>query len=246
MEILPLLLFAAFIILIALKFSDMRTSNMTNDNFSTNYLYLELVKKVVKLYVISKKEINYEEKQFIYRYFYKTFNIDNKKIFKNFQLYLKTFNENSTVFKDFTQIPHKFRLKALIFAFNLVNCNKLIEQKDLIFLQYLKEKFLISDNIFSQVKAKYIFDENKFYNQNYNAKNEPNQDLLTLESACKLLNVCNDFSEIDLKKAYRKYAKRYHPDSNPSFSEQEREDAIKQFQQITQAYQYIKQIKNFK
>ncbi|MEA2070019.1 MAG: molecular chaperone DnaJ [Asgard group archaeon] len=49
-----------------------------------------------------------------------------------------------------------------------------------------------------------------------------------------VLNVSRDASEKEIKKAYRKLAKKYHPDANP-----DDEDAEKKFKEISEAYSIL-------
>ena len=50
----------------------------------------------------------------------------------------------------------------------------------------------------------------------------------------EVLGVTKGVSEADLKKAYRKVAKKYHPDTNPGDKEAE-----EKFKQLTIAYQAL-------
>ena len=50
----------------------------------------------------------------------------------------------------------------------------------------------------------------------------------------KILGVSKDASQDDIKRAYRRYAKKYHPDLNPGDKEAER-----RFKEINEAYQVL-------
>lgn len=50
----------------------------------------------------------------------------------------------------------------------------------------------------------------------------------------KVLGVAEDSSEADIKKAYRKLARKYHPDQNPGD-----EAAEKKFKEVSEAYDVL-------
>lgn len=54
-----------------------------------------------------------------------------------------------------------------------------------------------------------------------------------------ILGVSKDVSEKDLKSAYRKLAKTWHPDKFGDKSEQEKKDAEEKFKEITEAYEVL-------
>lgn len=51
----------------------------------------------------------------------------------------------------------------------------------------------------------------------------------------KILGIRDDASEEDIKKAYRKLSKKYHPDANP-----DNQEAKEKFHEITEAYDILR------
>ena len=56
-----------------------------------------------------------------------------------------------------------------------------------------------------------------------------------MEDPYKVLGVSRDATDEEIKQAYRKLAKKYHPDLNPGDQE-----AAKKMQQVNEAYEQIK------
>ena len=66
------------------------------------------------------------------------------------------------------------------------------------------------------------------------------------ESAYKVLEIDKSASDTAVKKAYRKMAKKYHPDKVGHLGEDFQKMAEKKFKQLNDAYQKIKSIRNIK
>ena len=58
---------------------------------------------------------------------------------------------------------------------------------------------------------------------------------MIIDDPYKVLGLSPDASDEDIKRAYRKLAKKYHPDLNPGDAE-----AAKKMQQVNAAYEQIK------
>lgn len=65
------------------------------------------------------------------------------------------------------------------------------------------------------------------------------------ESAYKVLNVSQNASIDDIKKAYREMAKKHHPDRVAHLGEDIRKAAHEKFQKVNEAYEKIKKEKGF-
>ncbi|MGL4898168.1 MAG: DnaJ domain-containing protein, partial [Cetobacterium sp.] len=59
------------------------------------------------------------------------------------------------------------------------------------------------------------------------------------EDFYKILEVNKNASEAEIKKAYRKQARKYHPDKFSSSSEAEKATAEKKFKEVNEAYQIL-------
>ena len=70
---------------------------------------------------------------------------------------------------------------------------------------------------------------------------------LTLDSACRLLEVSTEVDKTELKKAYRTLVKQNHPDivSGKGGSAEDIQQATRKLQDINEAYEFIKQQKGF-
>ncbi|MBN2167468.1 MAG: TerB family tellurite resistance protein [Marinilabiliaceae bacterium] len=67
----------------------------------------------------------------------------------------------------------------------------------------------------------------------------------TIESAYKILEISEDASNDDIKKAYRKMALRYHPDKVEHLGDEFKKSANEKFQKVNEAYEKIKKNRGF-
>jgi DnaJ-domain-containing protein 1 len=58
-------------------------------------------------------------------------------------------------------------------------------------------------------------------------------------SAWRVLGVSTDADPIEIKRAYRRLARSFHPDSHPTASEEERRALARRFQAVTEAYRAL-------
>ena len=60
------------------------------------------------------------------------------------------------------------------------------------------------------------------------------------KEALQLLEITENADEQEIKSAYRRMAKKYHPDKLPAgISEKEREEAVERFRSIHEAYEFL-------
>jgi DnaJ like chaperone protein len=67
----------------------------------------------------------------------------------------------------------------------------------------------------------------------------------TAESPYKILEIAEDVTVDDIKKAYRKMAVKYHPDKVAHLGEEYQKGAKEKFQKVNEAYEYLKKERDF-
>ena len=67
-----------------------------------------------------------------------------------------------------------------------------------------------------------------------------------LESAYSVLGISSDSEDLEIKKAYRKMANKFHPDKIAHLGEDFKDNAQEKFKSVTEAYHKIKKERNIK
>lgn len=103
------------------------------------------------------------------------------------------------------------------------------------------EEFFQGFNFQSFDENSYNGSSNNYYNQNYSGPFDIGFKE-KYEKACNILGVSTDADQYEIKLAYRKMAKKYHPDINKE------ENATEKFQKINDAYDFlsVENIKKYK
>ena len=65
------------------------------------------------------------------------------------------------------------------------------------------------------------------------------------ENSYKVLEIDKNATDDEVKKAYRKMAKKYHPDRVAHLGEEHQEGAEEKFRQVQQAYEHIQKERGF-
>jgi len=207
-----------------LKYSRQNNSNDRNKDYKIPVWLLRA--HVAKYYILFlKKYFSILELDFKYELKQLEFLVNNKV------------NVEKTI-KEGSKVAHKKKLLILVFLFNISIKNGKIFEQEIKYLNEVYKDLGITYKVFNSIKSKYIKEEKNEATafKNYFSNNK-------LIYAYRILG-CNKDSDIkDVKEAYRTLAKKYHPDLNFNLSDNKRKDYSQKFQNITDAYNYIKEMK---
>ncbi|MBN2440266.1 MAG: DnaJ domain-containing protein [Spirochaetales bacterium] len=127
-------------------------------------------------------------------------------------------------FKNFSIISENTRASKAIITYVLNKLDWLKEHSDRI-IESLKTLYadLLSIQIDCEESYKLLFGEELGYDFGLNPHHEIQKvnEVLTLENACQILGVERGATRDQVKMAFRKLAKKLHPDLNPKAAEEE-------------------------
>jgi len=120
---------------------------------------------------------------------------------------------------------HPLRLQLIHYLFRLAQADGHIDNREIEVIKQITRYLAISTRDYLSIEA-------MFFN-----KKSRNYDILEIDS-----NATND----EVKKAYRKMAKKYHPDKLASLGEEVQKEAAEKFNAIQEAYEKIKKQRGMK
>ncbi len=113
---------------------------------------------------------------------------------------------------------HPSRLQLLHFLFGVAKSDGLVTEKELHKINTIGGYLNINQNDFNSIKA-------MFYNE--------------VDSSYKILEIDKSASNDELKKAYRRMVKKYHPDKLQNLGPEHVKGAEEKFRQVQRAYEHI-------
>jgi DnaJ like chaperone protein len=131
-------------------------------------------------------------------------------------------------------MAHPNRLQLLHFLFGIAHADKEISQVELNLLATIGRYLGISQVDFNSIRAMFGFSSG-----GGSSSGRP-QPRANLTAAYQILEIQASASDDELKKAYRKMAKKHHPDRVASLGEDLKRNAKEKFQKIQEAYEQIK------
>ncbi|MDG1661084.1 MAG: TerB family tellurite resistance protein [Winogradskyella sp.] len=122
-------------------------------------------------------------------------------------------------------MDHASRLQLLHFLFGIAKADGLVTQDEIKQIHNIAGYLGISSRDYESIKA-------MFYNSTNNAY--------------KILEIEKNVSDDEVKRAYRKMAKKYHPDRLSHLGEEHHDGAEEKFRQVQEAYEHIQKERGFK
>ena len=137
-------------------------------------------------------------------------------------------NQNVSIRQVSMQIAHFMdhasRLQLIHFLFGIAKADGHVSNDEVATIRTIAGYLYVSQGDFDSIKAMFHDD---------------------IESSYKILEISKSSSDDEIKKAYRKMARKYHPDRVQHLGEEHVQGAKEKFQKVQDAYAKIKKEKGF-
>lgn len=171
---------------------------------------------------VSQRELDYVRHYFVQAYGKERANAT----FKTFNEVIKKREISALKICTFLKprLRYEVRLQVIHFLFNIAQADGHVSEKEIRKLQEISGYFNISSYDFQSIKAMFI---------------------KSADSAYKILEIDKNASVDDIKKAYRKMVKKYHPDKLVNMDEAYQKGAREKFNQVQEAYEKLQKERGF-
>lgn len=146
-----------------------------------------------------------------------------------FELFKRITKQNISMRQVCLQIKqmmdHASRLQLLHFLFGIAKADGQVSENEMRQIYTISGYLGISNKDYESIKAMFYDSANNAY---------------------KILEIDKSVSNDEVKKAYRKMAKKYHPDRVVHLGKEHQEGAEEKFRQVQEAYEYIQNERGFK
>lgn len=170
---------------------------------------------------VDRKELDFVRAQFVGMY-------GKERANKAFLLFKGVIKKQVSARQVCIQIrqhmPHASRLQLLHFLFGIAKADGQVAAVEVAEIKKIASYLYINPSDFESIKA-------MFYN--------------ALETNYKILEIAKSATNDEVKKAYRKMAKKYHPDKVQDLGAAHLNGAKEKFQRIQSAYEQIKASRGF-
>ncbi len=165
---------------------------------------------------VDKRELNYVRTQFVSMYGKERAN----SAFKLFNgIIKKQISARQVCIQIREHMPHASRLQLLHFLFGIAKADEFVTESEVEEIRKIAGYLYVNQRDFESIKAMF-----------YDAS----------DNAYKILEIEKSVSNDEVKKAYRRMAKKYHPDKVQDLGEEHVKGAKEKFQSIQSAYEKIK------
>lgn len=137
-------------------------------------------------------------------------------------------NQNVSIRQVSIQIAHHMdhasRLQLIHFLFGIAKADGHVSNDEVVVIRTIAGYLYVSQNDFASIEAMFTEDTESYY---------------------KILEISESSTNDEIKKAYRKMARKYHPDRVQHLGDEHMVGAKEKFQKVQEAYEKIKKEKGF-
>ena len=212
---------------LVLEQGDYQKQRQNNNNVNTQSGDFEMSLLVLASIVIKsdgkidQKELDFVRTQFIGMYGKERAN-NAFKLFKG--IVKKEISARQVCLQIRSHMPHASRLQLLHFLFGIAKSDGFVTESEVEEIRKIAGYLYINDRDYTSIKAMF-----------YDAS----------DTAYKILEIEKSASNDEVKKAYRRMAKKYHPDKIQALGEEHLKGANDKFQSIQAAYEKLKKERGF-
>ena len=172
-------------------------------------------------------EVTASEKNYVRDYFVKMYGKERAN--HAFQLFNGILKKKDLSTREICKqiqlyMDHSSRLQLLHYLFGVTKADGHVGEKEVTLIETIAGYLYINNRDYESIKA-------MFYN--------------AIDSAYKILEIDKSVSDSEVKKAYRKMAKKYHPDKVQHLGEEHVKGAKEKFQQVQKAYEQLQEERGF-
>lgn len=168
-----------------------------------------------------QRELDYVRQQFAGMYGKERAN-HAFKLFKNISA--QDISKRQVCMQIKQMMDHPSRLQLLHFLFGIAKADGYVTEDEMREIHTMAGYLGINARDYESIKA-------MFYSDSLNAY--------------KILEITKDATEAEIKKAYRRMAKKYHPDKVIHLGEEHQQGAKEKFRQVQEAYEQIQKERGF-
>ncbi len=165
------------------------------------------------------------ELDYVKNFFIRNFGIEhtNNRLAILKELLSKDIDINHACQQIRTHLNYSNRLQLLHYLFGIASSDKACSKEERDKIYYISQLLWLNEADYKTIEAMYF---------------------KSADSAYTILQVERDASDEEIKRSYRKLAKKYHPDRVSSLGEDAQKAAKEKFQKINNAYEEIKKERN--
>ena len=169
-----------------------------------------------------QRELDFVRRQFVNMY-------GKERANKAFRLF-KGINEQTNIstrqvcLQIKQMMDHASRLQLMHFLFGIAKADEMVSEDEIRQIYTIAGYLGISSRDYESIKA-------MFYNSS--------------ENAYKILEITKSATPDEIKKAYRRMAKKYHPDKVEHLGEEHKKGAEEKFKQVQKAYEQLQKERGF-
>ncbi len=206
------------------EFGNRATSSAQSGDFEVSLLILSAT--VIK----ADGNVDPRELKYVQKYFTKMYGRERaNKAFKLFKVFIK--NNDYSLLEVCTQIRqnlhHSSRLQLVHYLFGIASADGSVNSSEVAKIKTIASYLYINAYDFESIKAMFY----REYKTPYNAY--------------KVLEIDRTATDNEVKKAYRKMVKKYHPDKLQHLGKEHLKGAEEKFMQVQKAYEQIQKERGF-